>query len=939
MKRYISLFISFVISVSLLQGVEVHAQEVDGLSDSFSDSVLDEPESEDLPEAPIDCEADYSDGNMAIVGDAASYYQSGAITINGSPVSKMTQQQIKTEYDAFLTNFASIQPTPYYTQTPSAVAPYAEGQVSDSYLNNTLAFLNYARHLAGLPVVELNSTLNSSAQKGAVLSAANDGISHSPGKPDNMSASFFKEAANACAWSNLYCTKGASVPPVLTRSVGSFLDDYNSAANLSALGHRRWVLYPYLKRTGIGLGTKGSTTAAVLRVTKGSEDSVDPKDTSQSVDYDFISWPSSGNFPVDYSHEIYNFAKTMAPWSVTLNPAKYSIPKVSAIKVTVTRESDNKKWVLDGSDSSVAKTPAKGGYKNKYLVVNTDGYGIANAIIFSLGSDSLESQYNKGDASNQGREELYSVKISGLKTKSGADTAIAYQVNFFDVQHPNVASPYYNSTLSVNAIPAGGDPDAGGDDGDDEVTDPELEATEVIDIGVNPDLNMEHVITFCRGPKKTPRYTQYGGKVESFPDYSLYGNNTGMDISDTPEGYVYSASESVPDGYYFAGWYTAEDIDNDGKLEYNKKVTADTRFTEDTTVWAKLVEYEEGVSPKDVSSAVIKIKDQTYDGTPKTPAPAVSVGGKKLVENIDYIVAYNNNLDASTNGKVANVTISGIGNYKGSATASFKIKPKSIKKANIWFEPCLIVGNKFSTNSIRGHYTDNGLSLVYGVDYTAASNQKGTLSIKKGIGTYTYVIEGKGNYSGVVSKKIKCYSLSAQDTDYNALTKKIVSASKSGAVLSKSGSYDAVHDAYYYTGSPIKPSVTIAGLSSSDYKVKYKNNKLVGTATAEIIGDGKYKGQSYTLYYRIIGVDIANAKIDAIPNGIFKTKPLVPKINGTCRVGAKDVKIKPKKDYIAVCENNWLASNQTQAEASVELMGQGNFAGIKKLSFTVKSAK
>ncbi len=61
---------------------------------------------------------------------------------------------------------------------------------------------------------------------------------------------------------------------------------------------------------------------------------------------------------------------------------------------------------------------------------------------------------------------------------------------------------------------------------------------------------------------------------------------------------------------------------------------------------------------------------------------------------------------------------------------------------------------------------------------------------------------------------------------------------------------------YQYTGSAIKPSVTVKYGSTTlkngtDYTVAYSNNKNVGTATATITGKGKYTGTkklTYTIY-------------------------------------------------------------------------------------------
>lgn len=61
-----------------------------------------------------------------------------------------------------------------------------------------------------------------------------------------------------------------------------------------------------------------------------------------------------------------------------------------------------------------------------------------------------------------------------------------------------------------------------------------------------------------------------------------------------------------------------------------------------------------------------------------------------------------------------------------------------------------------------------------------------------------------------------------------------------------------------YTGSAIKPSVVITDksgarlVSGTDYKLTYKNNVNVGTATITVTGIGKYAGQEKNLYFNIV---------------------------------------------------------------------------------------
>ena len=59
----------------------------------------------------------------------------------------------------------------------------------------------------------------------------------------------------------------------------------------------------------------------------------------------------------------------------------------------------------------------------------------------------------------------------------------------------------------------------------------------------------------------------------------------------------------------------------------------------------------------------------TYTGSALTPKPTVTLDGKTLTENTDYTMAYTDNTDAGT----AKITVTGTGNYSGTAQGTFTI--------------------------------------------------------------------------------------------------------------------------------------------------------------------------------------------------------------------------------------------------------------------------
>ena len=70
---------------------------------------------------------------------------------------------------------------------------------------------------------------------------------------------------------------------------------------------------------------------------------------------------------------------------------------------------------------------------------------------------------------------------------------------------------------------------------------------------------------------------------------------------------------------------------------------------------------------------------QIYSGSAITPAVTITDGNTILTLNTDYTAAYTDNVKAGT----ATVTITGVGNYAGTASRTFTISPKDISGAAI----------------------------------------------------------------------------------------------------------------------------------------------------------------------------------------------------------------------------------------------------------------
>lgn len=287
-----------------------------------------------------------------------------------------------------------------FDQEPSLTEPYSPGKVSAARLQAAADRLNALRALAGLPTVELDADLCENAQYGALAMAFLGDITHYPaedypGEFARLPEDIQKEAAAAASTSNLHAGRS------LTWSVDGFMDD-SDAGNISRVGHRRWQLNPEMGKVGFGYAAAPDTLYRQYVVEK-------VFDRSGTVpDYEFVGWPAAGYFPSTLA--AFN-SKTA--WSASLNPDRYRTPDISAVTVTLT--GGGKTWTF-GKD-------ADGGYFN----VDTAGYGVGNCIIFR--PDGVSAY-----------EGVYTVRIDGLRDSGGRETALAYEVEFFDPFPPSAVT-------------------------------------------------------------------------------------------------------------------------------------------------------------------------------------------------------------------------------------------------------------------------------------------------------------------------------------------------------------------------------------------------------------------------------------------------------------------------------------------------------------------
>jgi len=166
------------------------------------------------------------------------------------------------------------------------------GEVSPAFTSATLGSINWFRAMAGVaPIVESPAATNR-AQQAALMMHAQNSLSHTPSP---SWACFSAAGAESAGRANL--TLGVTGALGVT---GQMKDP--GAAN-TALGHRRWLLFPALAEVGVG----STSSAGVVEV-------IGDFGTARSA-LPWVAWPPEGYVPHDVVFERWSISRERADFS------------------------------------------------------------------------------------------------------------------------------------------------------------------------------------------------------------------------------------------------------------------------------------------------------------------------------------------------------------------------------------------------------------------------------------------------------------------------------------------------------------------------------------------------------------------------------------------------------------------------------------------------
>lgn len=286
----------------------------------------------------------------------------------------------------------------------------------------------------------------------------------------------------------------------------------------------------------------------------------------------------------------------------------------------------------------------------------------------------------------------------------------------------------------------------------------------------------------------------------------------------------------------------------------------------------------------------------------------------ELEKNTEYTFTYNNNINAS---KLAEIVITGIGNFRNSKTKYFEITPKLISGQEIVLLdalPDVVFKAEAYTPSISVYDNILNKNLASGNDYNVV--YKNNINY----GTATVTITGIKNYT---SSKDFSFQISQRELSLANIA--------------------TIKD-YVYSGSEIEPDIIVTDLGKTlvrnkDYSVTFRNNLDVttsGGATVILDGMGNYTGKN-TAAFTITPADLSSAVITITPSSaVYTGSVIVTSIS--VRVSNKSV---ASANYdIQVLFNNVETENglldiKNAGVYTIRAIGKKNYEGTTQNLFEV----
>ncbi len=295
-----------------------------------------------------------------------------------------------------------------FRSNPHLSQPYEAGSLSDEELTCALNTVKTIRYIAGLPDdVYLSDRYNSLAQASSLVNYVNDELTHTPSAPAGMDSALASAGYTGSSKSNIAWTSWRNCPMKWT-IIHGWMDD-SDEYNVAALGHRRWILNPYMGMTGFGSVTGSNGTYSAMY----AHDMSNLSGSKSGA----VCWPAT-NTPLSY------FGSD-APWSISLGREISEDDVIVSMVRMSSSDRESKVWTF-----------------SKYLsdgdfYVNNGSFGEKGCIIFrpaDIGG------YEDGDR-------FYVSVLLG-----DTEETISYTVDFFDLENYYAPEAPVLSSVKLNSL-------------------------------------------------------------------------------------------------------------------------------------------------------------------------------------------------------------------------------------------------------------------------------------------------------------------------------------------------------------------------------------------------------------------------------------------------------------------------------------------------------
>ena len=398
---------------------------------------------------------------------------------------------------------------------------------------------------------------------------------------------------------------------------------------------------------------------------------------------------------------------------------------------------------------------------------------------------------------------------------------------------------------------------------------------------------------------------------------------------------------------------------------------------------------EEGGIPDGIWMAGLQADGYTYTGKAVTPSFRVYDGRKLLTEKKDYTVSYKNNINAASaaDGKKApTITVKSTGNYQGTATGTFTIKPASLGENEQRFQAndlylAAPTGKKPKGIKAVPVVTDNGKKLSENKDYTVnhvtlneqnSENKNANSYVNSG--KYTIEIVGKGNYTGTRQITVTLADVAKEQILMSKVTVAKVPDVTYDKTLCEGEKTPGMTPALTVTYGSGKNKVTLykegdvnavgetVSAENADYTVTWINNKQAGTATAvlngtgKILEDGTVSGQYFgekRITFKIKGVALSANMVSWVDGSknvsvVYNGEEQEPGVRVSLQKKVKDengktvtqtVNLREYNDYYNVGDYKVsYLKNVDAGTATVVITGVKGYTGTVKKTFKIKQA-